>query len=403
MVMDGLFGVRMGGPLAPYASGFAIELERVGYTSVSIRDQVQFVAHFSRWLEHEGLDVGDVGEAAAQAFVAARRAEGCRAGRKLASLLPLLTYLRELGVSPAAPVVSRTPVEQELERFREYLLAERGLTPAGAHDYVGLVRAFVAGRVDEAGVDPRRVTAGEVTSFIVAASGRLGAKSVQRSASALRSLLRFWHLDGVLATSLVEAVPKVAHRAPLLPRGLDPQQVAAMLVSCDTDRIDGLRDYAMLLVMSRMGLRCGEVAALALDDVDWRAGQVTVRGKGNRRDLLPLPVEVGQAIADYLRRGRPATAIGRTVFVRFKAPHHGLTGCGVTQAVAAAGRRAGVGTVYGHRLRHSAATSMLAAGGSLTEIGQVLRHRRPLTTAIYSRVDVEALRTLARPWPQARS
>ena len=150
-------------------------------------------------------------------------------------------------------------------------------------------------------------------------------------------------------------------------------------------------------------MSCGEVAALALDDVDWRAGQVTVRGKGNRRDLLPLPVEVGQAIADYLRRGRPATAIGRTVFVRFKAPHRGLTGGGVTQAVAAAGRRSGVGTVYGHRLRHSAATSMLAAGGSLTEIGQVLRHRRPLTTAVYARVDVEALRTLARPWPRSRS
>jgi site-specific recombinase XerD len=116
-----------------------------------------------------------------------------------------------------------------------------------------------------------------------------------------------------------------------------------------------------------------------------------------------LPVEVGQAIADYLRRGRPATAIGRTVFVRFKAPHRALTSGGVTQAVAAAGRRAGLGMIYGHRLRHTAATSMLAAGGSLTEIGQVLRHRRPLTTAIYAKVDVEALRTLARPWPQALS
>lgn len=176
-----------------------------------------------------------------------------------------------------------------------------------------------------------------------------------------------------------------------------------MLASCDTGRVDGLRDYAMLLLMSRLGLRCGEVAALGLDDVNWRAGQLTVRGKGNRQDLLPLPVEAGQAMADYLRRGRPATAIGRTVFVRFKAPHRALTSSGVTQAVAAAGRRAGLGTIHGHRLRHSAATSMLAAGGSLTEIGQVLRHRRPLTTAIYAKVDIEALATLARPWPQALS
>jgi integrase len=160
----------------------------------------------------------------------------------------------------------------------------------------------------------------------------------------------------------------------------------------------------MLLLMARLGLRCGEVAALGLEDVDWRAGQVTVCGKGGRRDLLPLPVDVGQAIADYLKVGRPATAIGRTVFVRVKAPHCGLSSGGVTQAVAAAARRAGLGTINGHRLRHSAATAMLtAAGGSLTEIGQVLRHRRPLTTAIYARVDVEALRTLARPWPRTQS
>jgi site-specific recombinase XerD len=401
--MDGLFGVRMTGPLTPYAAGFAVELGRVGYTSLSTLDQLRLVAHLSRWLDSEGLDVGDVGEAVVEAFLVARRAAGYRAHLKLASLLPLLTYLRGLGVSPPAGVASRTRVEQELERFRGYLLAERGLTPGAARGYVSLVRAFVAGRVDARGVDPQQVTAGELTSFMVAVSGRLGAKTVQRSASALRSLLRFWHLQGVVTTSLVEAVPKIAHRAPQLPRGLEPDQVAAMLASCDTERIDGLRDHAMLLLMSRLGLRCGEVAALGLDDVNWRAGQLTVRGKGNRRDLLPLPVEVGQAMADYLRRGRPATAIGRTVFVRFKAPHRALTSGGVTQAVAAAGRRAGLGTICGHRLRHSAATSMLAAGGSLTEIGQVLRHRRPLTTAIYAKVDIEALRALARPWPQALS
>jgi integrase/recombinase XerD len=401
--MDGLFGVRMTGPLARYAAGFAVVLRQVGYTSLSTRDQLALVAHFSRWLASEGLDGGDVGETAVEAFVLARRAAGYRAHLTLRSLVPLLAYLRGLGVIAPAEVAPLTPVEQELERFRGYLLLERGLTPAAARDYVWLVRPFVADRVGARGVDPQRVTAGEVTSFMVAASARLGSKTVQRSASALRSLLRFWHLEGVVATSLVEAVPKVAHRARQLPRGLEPDQVAAMLASCDTDRVDGLRDYAMLLLMSRLGLRCGEVAALALDDLDWRAGQMTVRGKGNRRDILPVPVEVGQAVADYLRVGRPATAIGRPVFVRVKAPHRALSSGGVTQAVAAAGRRAGLGTVYGHRLRHSAATSMLAAGASLAEIGQVLRHRRPLTTAIYAKVDIEALRTLARPWPRGLS
>jgi site-specific recombinase XerD len=148
-----------------------------------------------------------------------------------------------------------------------------------------------------------------------------------------------------------------------------------------------------------LGLRAGEVAGLGLDDIDWRRGEITIRGKRNRLDALPLPADVGQAIASYLREGRPATALDRRVFIRIRAPHQGLSPVGVTQVVAGAARRAGLGVIYAHRLRHSAATSMLAEGGSLAEIGQVLRHRRPLTTAAYTKVDIEALRTLARPWP----
>jgi integrase/recombinase XerD len=402
--MDGLRRIRMSGPLSGFAAGFAAELMQVGYTSLSTCDQLRLVAHFSRWLGGQGLGAGDVSEAVVEAFLLARRAAGYHAHLQQASLVPLLAHLRRLGVIGVPAPVSRTPAEQELERFREYLLTERGLTPAAAHGYVVLVRPFVADRIGTAGVvDPVRVTAGDANAFLVAATSRLGSKTVQRSATALRALLRFWHLDGVLTVPLAEAVPKVAHRAPQLPRGLAPAQVAAMVASCDTGRVDGLRDRAMLLLMARLGLRCGEVAALVLEDLDWRAGQITVRGKGGRRDLLPLPVDVGQAIAGYLQGGRPGTAIGRTVFVRVKAPHRTLTSGGVTQAVAAAARRAGLGSVHGHRLRHSAATAMLAAGGSLTEIGQVLRHRRPLTTAVYARVDVEALRTLARPWPRSLS
>jgi site-specific recombinase XerD len=202
-----------------------------------------------------------------------------------------------------------------------------------------------------------------------------------------------------VAVSLTNAVPKVANRRAGLPRALDPGQVKALLDSCDTSSVAGRRDYAMMLLLARLGLRAGEVAGLRLEDLDWRPGQLRVRGKGNRRDLLPLPVEVGQAVVDYLREGRPAAAQDRCVFIRLKAPHRALSGTGVTQAVAAAGQRAGLGTIYAHRLRHSAATAMLAAGAPLAEIGQVLRHRRALTTAIYAKVDTEALRALARPWP----
>ena len=176
----------------------------------------------------------------------------------------------------------------------------------------------------------------------------------------------------------------------------------ALLASCDRGTAAGRRDLAMLTLMARMGLRAGEVAGLRLDDINWRLGEITVAGKGNRRDQLPLPADAGEAVAAYLRHGRPSTALDRSVFIRIKAPHRGLTSGGVTQAVAAAARRAGLGTIYAHRLRHSAATAILAEGGSLAEIGQVLRHRRPLTTAAYTKVRTSRrCARLARPWPGA--
>jgi site-specific recombinase XerD len=295
-------------------------------------------------------------------------------------------------------VAARSAKEALLQQFREYLLGERGLEARSARGYVDLVAGFVDQSVRD-GADPRRLTAADVTSFLIGESRRLSPKTLQRSATALRTLLRFWHVQGLIATRLVDAVPKVAHRRAGLPRGLAPEQVAAMLASCDRTSVAGLRDYAMLVLLARVGLRAGEVAGLRLDDIDWRSGELAVTGKGPRRDRLPLPVDVGDAIVAYLQQGRPPDALDRVVFVRVRAPHHRLTATGVTQAVAAAARRAGLGTIYAHRLRHSAATSMPAAGATLTDIGQVLRHRGPLTTSIYAKADITALQTLARPWP----
>jgi integrase len=199
---------------------------------------------------------------------------------------------------------------------------------------------------------------------------------------------------------LAVAVPSVAGWSlSSLPKALGRDQVAALLTSCDRATSTGCRDFAILTLLVRLGLRAGEVAALALDDIDWRRGEISVRGKGRRHDRLPLPGDVGQAIVDYLRHARPGTAHGRTVFVRAQAPHRALTSNAVTTLVAIAGRRAGIGLIGAHRLRHTAATAMLHAGGSLTEIGQVLRHRRVLTTAVYAKVDRQALRLVARPWP----
>lgn len=400
--MDVLYGVRMVGPLAPHARTLADELARLGFTELSARGQLGLAAHLSRWLEAAGLDTAELTGQVVESYLAARRASRYTACLTPKALAPLLGYLRGLGLAPEdAPAGPRDLAEELLERYRCYLLGERGLQVKVARGYLDMVRLFVAHSVTAGGGDLSRLSAGEVTAFLTAGTRRLAPETAQRLATALRSLLRFWHMEGLTSGPLDEAVPKVANRRPGLPRGLEPAQVQAMLASCDRQTAAGRRDLAILTLLARIGLRAGEVAALSLDDMDWRRGEITIRGKGNRRDRLPLPADAGGAVAAWLQDGRPSTALDRAVFIRIKAPHQGLTSGGVTQAVAAAARRAGLGTIYAHRLRHSAATAMLAQGGSLAGIGQVLRHRRPHTTAAYTKVNIEALRALARPWPGA--
>jgi integrase/recombinase XerD len=266
---------------------------------------------------------------------------------------------------------------------------------------VRMVRPFLADhvRADAGQLDLERLGAGEVGAFVVAAS-RKRPRSAGRLVTGLRSLLRFLYVDGVIDRPLAEAVPSVpSWSLSGLPKTLSRDQVAALLTSCDRNASTGLRDFAILLLLVRLGLRAGEVAALSLDALDWRRGEITVRGKGNRLDRLPLPGDVGEAIVEYLRYARPSTAQGRAVFVWVHAPYRALSSNAVTTVVTDAGRRARLGRIGAHRLRHTAATAMLHAGGSLTEIGQVLRHRRVLTTAIYAKVDRRALRLVARPWP----
>ncbi len=399
--MDALYGVRVVGPLAPYAAGFAGDLARLGFTTFSARGQLGMVARLSQWLVGAGLDTAALTDSVADSFLAARRAAGYTAYLTPKAMGPLLSYLRGLGVIPdATPSVPLSAEEVLLARFRHYLLAERGVAVKVARGYVDSVRPFV----EQVGADAlalERLDAGEVSTFLVAQSRRLAPKTTQRTATALRSLLRWWYLDHVVSSPLADGVPGIANRQPSLPRALPPAQVTALLDSCNTATAAGLRDLAMLTLLSRLGLRAGEVCGLSLDDVDWRAGLLTIRGKGNRLDQLPLTPEAGERVVAYLQGGRPATALDRSLFIRVKAPHQGLTSTGVTHAVAAAAKRAGLSTIYAHRLRHSAATAMLAAGAPLAEIGQVLRHRRAMTTAIYANVDLAVLRELARPWPTA--
>ena len=393
--------VRVTGPLEPFAGGFIAELEEAGYRPAAAAVQLRLLAHLSRWLAREGLAPADLSEPEVERF---RREYVVRYAslRGLAvRMAPLLGYLRERGVVPAAEQGPLTAAGDLLEQFRRYLTVERGLTAGTVRGYVDIVRPFVESRVTSTGeVELWELTPADVLGFLLAETGRRSRKSAKLLVSALRSLLGFWHVQGLIGRPLAGAVPSVAGwRLQGLPQALDAGQVRALLDSCDRSTLAGMRDFAILTMLVRLGMRRGEVAGLRLDDIDWRAGEIVVRGKGQRLERLPLPADVGEAIAVYLRDGRPPGFSGREVFVRIKAPRRPLTAGGVTQVVVSASKRAGLGEVTAHRLRHTAATELLRQGAPLQEIGELLRHRSVLTTAIYAKVDRDRLRELARPWP----
>jgi site-specific recombinase XerD len=388
------------GPLAPYVAGFAEELLRQGYTRNSAAQYVCFVANFDRWLLAEGLGVADLSASTIERYLAERRAAGYVLHLSGKAFRPLLGFLAPMGVLPPVPPVPLDDVEELLSCYRGYLLTERGLTPATVVGYVHLARPFLAGRLRGEQLDLAGLTAADVVRFVLASCPGRATGTAKLIVTVTRSLLNWLHLTGRVEVSLGSAVPAVAGwKLAGLPSALSPTQLRALLASCDRRTTTGRRDYAVMLLLVRLGLRAGEVARLGLDDIDWHAGELSVVGKGNRGESLPLPADVGAAITAYLRRGRPGSAQGRSVFVRVHAPNHELTAGGIGNIVSAAGERAGLGHVHAHQLRHSAATFMLRAGSPLTEVGQVLRHRSVCNTAIYAKVDRDALMVLARPWP----
>lgn len=390
------------GPLEPYAVGFVEELHRRGYSSSGAGQHVCFIAHLDRWMLGVGIGVGELSEPVMQRYLEQRRAAGYREYLSVKALAPLLDYLMPLGVLPPAEPVALGPVEELLDCYRRYLLLERGLTAGTVRGYVDNVRPFVAARVCGSALDLAEIDAAAVTEFVSEACPGRAVGSAKLIVCALRSLLRWLHLTGQVPTPLAAVVPATAGwKLSSLPKELEPGQLARLLGSCHRRTPTGRRDYAVMLLLSRLGLRAGEVARLGLDDIDWRRGEITITGKGNRSEKLPLSADVGKAITAYLREGRPSAAEERSVFVRVHAPLRALTTGGITMIVFDAAQRAGLPKMHAHRLRHTAATAMLRAGSSLPEVGQVLRHRSVLSTAIYAKVDRDALSVLARPWPTA--
>lgn len=390
------------GPLAPYIASLATLLSRQGYCRPSCWNKIRLTADLSRWMERRRLAPKQLDEQEAATFLNARWKRGLRRSGDRATMVLVLRHLRQSNVTPAACAPSpRNDIDLLIREYGEFLLQERGLVPASVGQYLPMARYFLAYRFRDGKVRLKNLRASDVLDFVLNNTANRGHHSAQLMASVLRSFLGFLLQQGRIAANLAAAVPTVAApRLAGLPRFLEAAQVERILQCCDRRRKVGKRDYALLLLLARLGLRAGEVARLTLDDINWRAGELRIPGKGARVDRLPLPQDVGQALVTYLQKGRP-TSSSRRVFIQSRAPHDGLAGpSSVGSVVRAALARAQVPSRHqgAHLLRHSLATTLLRNGASLAEIGQVLRHQLPQTTEIYAKVDLDALRTLAVPW-----
>jgi len=289
----------------------------------------------------------------------------------------------------------------ELEAYRGYLMVERRLAPLTVTTRTGVVRRFLCWRVAAGALNLSGLSAEDVHRFMLGEAGRLRGGSIRPVADAVRSFLHYLFATGITSVDLAGTLPPVsARRTAALPRAIDADTIALLVASCDRATGVGLRDFAILTVMLRLGLRANEVAGMRPDDVDWRAGDLVIHGKGGRRDRMPLPADVGDALVAYLRRGRPAST-DRAVFLRALPPAAALSRNGVVMVPRTASRRAGIADIGAHRLRHTAATGMLQAGASWREVGQVLRHQRSQTTAIYASADTELMGLVVRAWPGA--
>ena len=402
---DGASAHRLRASLfGPHLDSFAALVSRLGYARSTVQTQLRLLVDLGRWLTRHWLGVRDLGTDAAAGFLRKRRrAGGVRRG-DLHTLRLFLHHLRADGVIPhPAPKVDGSSLGILKTRYEEYLRKGRGLSPVTGPRYWPFLQRLLLERFQAGPIHLGELKPQDVTRFLLRRAHARSPKGAQTMVCALRSFFRFLYQHGDTAQDLSAAVlPIPSWRLAEVPKYLTPAEVARLLASCDRTCAAGRRDYTLLLLLARLGLRAGEVVRLELDDIDWRAGELLVRGKGSFHDRLPLPQDVGNALAAYLRTDRPPCST-RCVFVRMRAPRRGFNHPStVSTIVRRAVERAGLAppTKGAHLLRHSLATGLLRQGASLAEIGEVLRHRSPNTTEIYAKVDLDALRALARPWPR---
>ena len=387
-------------PLVAELQRFTTSLIEQGYADLTVRVKVKLVTSFGQWRKRNRLAVTDLAEPLLEAFL--KRKHRVHKG-DLRTLQQFLDHLRKHKVVPAREVAcDRSPLAQILNRYENHLRIERGLVAHTILDYQSFVRKFLLERFCNRPLLLKAVKAYDISDFVLRHAPSMRVKRAQAMTTAFRSFFRFLFQKGELQADLAASVPTVANwQQSTVPKYLTRKEVERVLRACDRRTAVGRRNYAILLLLARLGLRAGEVVGLQLEDINWRAGEILVRGKGLLDDRMPLPADVGEALASYLRRDRPPCQT-RQVFVCMKAPRRGFAHPSTLSTIV---RRAIVRADLhpplkgAHLLRHSLATSLLRSGATMGEIGEVLRHRAPNTTEIYAKVDFEGLRSLAHPWP----
>lgn len=390
------------GPLGPYVDEYAGHLCEQGYSHQFAGQQIRWLADFSRWLQRQGLHVKDIDAQRIAGYLQYRRRRWRPRRGEHSILKRFMASLRSKGLLPPEAPAAKGARQRAEEDFGRYLSQERGLSRATLLNYLPIVRRFLADRFGQKPLRFDQLLALDITGYVQRHAHDFCPKRAGLMVAALRSFLRYLRHQGRIDIDLAAAVPSVATwRLSTLPKFIPIDQVQRVLEGCDLQGACGRRDYAILMLLARLGLRAGEVVALTLDDLRWDTGEILVQGKGRRQSRLPLPREVGQALADYLQKARPPCS-SRRLFIRDHAPRQGFANAqAVSTLVRRALERAGVASTFkgAHLFRHSLATHMFRRGASLADIGNLLRHRGINTTTIYAKVDLETLRPLAQPWP----
>ena len=387
------------GPLASHLDAYLELIERAGFLPSSVPMQMYAIARFSNWLHSRQINLHRMDEATIQQFL--KRDLDITHSGESGPLHRLLKMLREMGITAAKPERSRNSREQLMDEYQHYLLHERGLAQSSLLNYAPFAEQFLSNRFGQSDMPLSSLTAKDVTKFIQHRVRQLSPGRAKLLVTALRSFLRYLRRQDRISVDLAGCVPPVAcWSLSTVPKFLPAGTVQRVLRQCERETADGKRNYAILMMLARLGLRACEIVALNLEDIDWDNGLLTIQCKGGRWAQLPMPTDVGEAIAIYIHSGRPRTQC-RRVFLRHRAPIRGFAhSITVSTIVRRALIRDGIDSVRkgAHLFRHTLATDLLRQGASLDEIGELLRHRSPNTTAVYAKVDLIALRTLALPW-----